>query len=181
MDRGLIPSRYAKALYLLAAEKGRDKAVYGAMCRLNEAFASEAELQKTLANPYVGVADKLELVKAAAGTEAGDMVADLVKLLEQNHRMEFLRDIALAYVAIYREEHHIYKVDITSAAPLQPAELKRIQTLVTNHLPQGATAEFSEKVNPDLIGGFSVSIDNELLDASVAADFKQLRLKLLSH
>ena len=182
MNQGLIPHRYAKALYLQAAEKGSDKEVYGAMNRLATAFAAEEGLLKALANPYVAPADKLSLVAAAAGVEGStSLVADLVKLLERNHRMEFLRDIALAYIKIYRKEHHIYRVDIASAMTLQPSELQRIQTLVNNHLPAGSTAEFTAAVNPELIGGFSVSIDNELLDATVASDFKQLRLKLLSH
>jgi len=183
MNRGLIPHRYAKALYLLAAEQGSDKEVYGAMNRLSAAFAAEEGLQKALANPYVAPADKLALVEAATVPEgkSSSLVIDLVKLLERNRRMEFLRDIALAYIKIYRKEHHIYKVEITSAMALQPSEIQRIQTLVHNHLPAGSTAEFTTAVNPELIGGFSVSIDNELLDASVASDFKQLRLKLLSH
>ncbi len=181
MNQGLIPRRYAKALYILAAEKGKDKEVYAAMSSLNSAFAGEEGLQKTLANPHVAADDKLALVNSVAGKEAPELVSDMVRLLEHNHRMEFLREIALAYVEIYREEHHIYKVDITSAMALQPDERKRIQTLVNKHLPAGSTAEFSEEVNPGLIGGFTVSIDNELLDVSVAADFKQLRLKLLSH
>ncbi|MCM1309598.1 MAG: ATP synthase F1 subunit delta [Bacteroides sp.] len=181
MNQGLIPRRYAKALYLLAAENGKDKEVYGAMNNLNAAFGSHNDMLKVLANPHVAFSDKLALAEAAAGEDAKTYVADLMKLLDRNHRLEFLREIALAYIAIYREEHHIYKVDITSAMELQPAELKRIQTLVNNHLPAGSTAEFTETVNPELIGGFSVSIDNELLDASIASDFKQLRLKLLSH
>lgn len=41
--------------------------------------------------------------------------------------------------------------------------------------------EYSERVDPELIGGFVVNIDNERLDASVSNEFKQLRLKLLSN
>lgn len=183
MDQGLIPRRYAKALYILASEQGKDADLYTAMNSLADAFGQSPDMQKAMANPYVDAADKLALVTAAsAGSpDAISIVSDLVKLLEKNRRMEYLREIALAYVEIYRRSHSIHKVDITSAAPLQPAELRRIQKLVSNHLPAGATAEFNEAVNPDLIGGFSIAIDNELLDATVAGDLKQLRLKLLSH
>ena len=40
--------------------------------------------------------------------------------------------------------------------------------------------EYNHRIDPDLIGGFVVNIDNEKLDASVANELKQLRLKLLS-
>ena len=39
--------------------------------------------------------------------------------------------------------------------------------------------EYVSRVDPDLIGGFTVSIDNERLDASVRNELKQLRLNLL--
>lgn len=179
MDQGLIPRRYAKALYLLAAEKGRAAEVYAAMQQLAAAFDSEPELQKTIANPHVDAADKEALVGSV--TSENPLIADMVRLLARNRRLELLRGVALGFVALYRAENHIYRVEITSAAPLQAPELKRIQNLVNNHLPANSTAEFSEAVDPTLIGGFKIAIDNELLDASVAGDFKQLRLKLLSH
>ena len=39
--------------------------------------------------------------------------------------------------------------------------------------------EYTYSTDPDLIGGFTVDIDNERLDASVKNELKQLRLKLL--
>ncbi len=39
--------------------------------------------------------------------------------------------------------------------------------------------EYTFRVDPDLIGGFTVDIDNERLDASVKNELKQLRLRLL--
>ena len=108
-------------------------------------------------------------------------MADFLKLLVVNKRLGVLRGIALAYIALYRTAHRIYSVSVTSAAPLAQAELDRIHTLVDKHLPDGATAEISQAVDPALIGGFTVAIDNERLDASVANELKQLRLKLLSN
>lgn len=179
MDQGLLPRRYAKALYLLAAEKGVAKEIYAAMLQLADTFAATPELQKAIANPHVGLSDKEALIASACG--GNELVADGVRLLAQNRRLYLLREVALSYIGLYRKENRIYRVDITSASPLQAPELCRIQNLVKNHLPAGAVAEFSEAVNPELIGGFTIAIDNQLLDASVASDLKQLRLKLLSH
>lgn len=183
MNQGLIPRRYAKALFMLASEQGADAPLYEAMCRLAAAFAAEPELQKAMANPHVSASDKQQLLASASGArdKSASLLADLAKLMEQNRRMEFVREVALAYIGIYRSSHKIYSVTITSAAPLEDAELRRIESLVKKHLPSDATAEFSQQVDSDLIGGFTVSIDNELLDASVANELKQLRLKLLSH
>ena len=39
--------------------------------------------------------------------------------------------------------------------------------------------EYSFKLDPSLIGGFSVKVGSEQLDASVRNELKQLKLKLL--
>lgn len=184
MDQGLLPRRYAKATLELADEKGTAADVYSALTALNAAFAAEPGLQKALENPHVAPAQKEGLVETALGgkdTPGAETVRDLVRLMERNHRLALLQQTALAYVGLYRAERKIFSVEITSAAPLEPSELQRIQTLVKNHLPAGSTAEFAEAVDPELIGGFTVKVGNDLLDASVANDLKQLRLKLLSH
>lgn len=181
MNQGLIPRRYAKALLMHASERKTDTVVYDAMQRLASAFASEPQLQRALANPAVTDADKVNLVMTASGSSDSADLKDFCQLLLRNHRIDCLRECALAYIRLYREAHRIYRVVITSAAPLQPAELNRIEALVKAHIPEGATADFDVCTNPDLIGGFTVSIDNELLDASVENELKQLRLKLLSH
>ncbi len=39
--------------------------------------------------------------------------------------------------------------------------------------------EYDFKIDPELIGGFTVNIGSERLDASIKNELKQLRLKLL--
>lgn len=81
---------------------------------------------------------------------------------------------------LYRSQHHIYLVTVTSAAPMAQAEEERLRKLILRHL-DGGTMEYHHRVDPSLIGGFTVTINNEKLDASVADELKQLRLKLLSN
>ena len=176
MNEGLVPRRYAKALYGFALEKGVQERVYTMMKSLVASFAANEGLQPTLANPYVGVADK-----TAASAEKTDAVyADFLKLLAENRRLDMARDIALAYIGIYRKANGIHEVRVTSAYPLKPAESARLKALVERHLGKNAVVEFSEAVNPELIGGFTVAVGNERLDASLSNELKQLRLNLSS-
>lgn len=181
MNQGLIPRRYAKALYKFALEKGADKRLYELTGNLVNAFLTQPALQEAVTNPFVTADDKTALLKTAAGAEKADNIfADFLNLLGQNNRIDFTRDIALAYRDIYREANKIYRVTVTSAAPLEPEGEKRLRDLIAPHL-NGGTMEYEAKVNPDLIGGFTVSINNDRLDASVANELKQLRLKLITN
>lgn len=180
MNKGLIPSRYAKALLATATERGVDARVYDMMRHLAAAFAVNPGLQQAVANPFIPAADKQRLLTTAAEAGVKDTVwADFLKLLAQNHRTDMARDIALAYLRLYRQERNIKVVTITSAAPMDVDEDKRLTSLIQRHIG-GATMELDHQVDPNLIGGFTVSINNEKLDASIANELKQLRLKLLS-
>lgn len=179
MNQGLIPNRYAKAICEFATEKGADEQMYHSMRALADAFAAEPALAATMANPFVSDADKIGLLRtAAAVTDKDTVYADTLKLLARNGRLDGIRDIALAYIKLYRERHGIKKVSVTSAAPLAPAEEERLKAMLAAHIG-GGTMEYESAVDPDLIGGFSVSIGNEKLDASLAGELKRLRLDLL--
>ena len=175
MNQGLIPSRYAKALYKFAVEKGKADRVYVLMKNLEAAFAAQPRLQEVMNNPYIAVDDKTRLLMTAAEAEKTDSCyVDFLKLLVENKRIDFSRGIALAYLDIYREENNIYLVRLITA------EIDKLHDLVKRHL-NGASMEFSRTVDPELIGGFVININSERLDASISNELKQLRLKLLSN
>ena len=81
-------------------------------------------------------------------------------------------------VDYYRDRRSIYPVAVTSASPLTPDESKRMQALVQRHIGPDASMEYTEKVDPALIGGFAIDIANERLDASALNRLEQMRLNL---
>ena len=179
MNEGLIPRRYAKALYKFALEKGQDKPMYGLMQSIVGAFASEATLYEVMANPFVADDDKVKLLHTASGADdSHTCFADFLKLLVENKRISAIRSIALAYLAIYRKANNIYLVEVVSASKMDSVEESRLKKVIESHL-NGGTMEYSSRVDENLIGGFVVTIDSERLDASVQNELKQLRLNLL--
>lgn len=184
MDQGLIPRRYAKALFKAGAERKVNSSLYDIMKALVAAFAAQPGLQEAVANPFVPAADKTALLTGAvrgASDNKGALATygDFLALLAENKRVDMARNIANAFVDLYRKENHIAKVEVVSAAPLDPALEQRLKGIIGKHL-NGGTMEYSSRVDPDLIGGFVVNVDSERLDASVRNELKQLRLNLIS-
>ena len=180
MDQGLKPRRYAKALYLAAQDRGADAKLYALMKSVADAFAAEPALAKAMQNPEVSDADKQRLILTAAGTTAADapLLADFIKLLCRNRRIALFHEAALAYRRIYRDEHKICRVEVVAAAQPAPQAEQRLKKLIEAHIGDH-TMEYSLRVDPSLIGGFVVNIDNSRLDASIKNELKQLRLNLL--
>ncbi len=182
MDQGLIPRRYAKALYAVGEERSDTATLYKVMQALTNAFVSTPGLADTIANPYVSDADKTALLSKAvygADEKPDSTYMDFLQLLRKNKRMALARDIARAYVDLYRKENAIYRIDICSAAPMAEPERERLQALISKHIGNG-TFEYNYTVDPALIGGFTVTVNSERRDASVSSQLKQLRLKLIN-
>lgn len=178
MDNGLIPHRYARALYKFAMEHGTSGAVYEEMKQVISSFQANPRLQKVLANPFVGDTEKYDLLKAAAGDKAENDYLGFVKLILEKRREEYALQMALAYRDIYRKANKISQVKITTAVSLPEAEMNKLRTLVSNSF-KDTKLEFSELVNPDIIGGFIIDVDDSRMDASLSNEIEQLRLNLL--
>ena len=87
--------------------------------------------------------------------------------------------MALAYGKRYRDINKISQVEIVTANELPAATIDKIKESVQTHL-KGRTIEYRQRVDSSLIGGFTVRVDGEVLDASMSNDLRKLRLKLLS-
>ncbi len=179
MNDGLIPNRYAKALFKLSIERGDTALVYDEMKRLDFAYAAETGLKKAVNNPFLPLSDKLKLLCTASGAQQGGASAKFMELVIKNNRVDFMRAIALAFMKQYREQNGIAKVEVVTATPLGDSEINDIIEVVKSQLG-GKTIELTKSVNPDLIGGFTVDVDSRVLDASVKNQLEKLRLKLLS-
>ena len=179
MNDGLIPQRYAKALYKFAIENGKSEVVYEEMKVVVSSFEANPDLLKVLANPYVGKDDKGNLLLAAAGDKMEEAYENFVKLILENKRECYAYHCALAYRQIYRKENNISQVEVVTAAKLGDDELNKICNLVQESY-KGKTLEFTYTINPDIIGGFIINVDSIRMDASISNEIEQLRLNLLS-
>lgn len=179
MISGLIPHRYALALYKYAMETGAVETIYGYMKSVVTACRDNAQLVTTLANPYVATEAKRKLMTAMAGARPDDTYLRFVKLVLDHKREEYFELMALAYRDIYREKNHISQVRISTAVKMSADEEKRIKDVVQKAYPE-SKFEYQIVVNPELIGGFVIDVDSTRLDASISGELEQLRQNLLT-
>lgn len=180
MNDGLIPNRYAKALYKFALEHGeQQQGVYNEMKQLEVSYAGSKALRAAVINPFIAVEEKEKVLLTAAGAKAGGSLDRFIVLVIKKNRVNFLRSMALAYIKLYRQESGIASVEIVTAASMPDDEINGIVDVVKKHLG-GKTLEMEVKVDDTLIGGFTVNVDGQVLDASVKNELKKLRLKLLN-
>ena len=177
MSDGLIPRRYAKALYKFAVENGDSQEIYELLKTLSFRYTAIDELKRAVLNPEISDEDKGAYMLKLVGGKPGSSLDKFLLLCVRNNRAEYLQKISLAYVDLYREANEIAHVDITTAVPMPDAEINAIIDIVKRRL--GAKKlEIHKHIDPELIGGFTVEINGLVLDASVKRELNELQLQL---
>ena len=87
-------------------------------------------------------------------------IEKLVQLLLRNGRLPYVKFILRSFVDLYRKENGIVEVRLTMASPSPGLEEKLRQ------------------VDPDLIGGFVLEVDDKQLNASAKSQLDKIRRKL---
>lgn len=176
MDRGLISTRYARSLLDYATETGQQKEVYESLKTLSEVFWKVPEIRVALTNSSIKKEKKKEILNTATGGNAPSSLDKMADLVFHNEREDLIQYIALRYVELYRERFNILHGKLVTAVPLDSNEnksfLKRIQKLVDEKL------ELDPVVEPDLIGGFVLHLDDFRWDASVAGELTRIKSHL---
>lgn len=181
MNDGLIPNRYAKALLKLASEHGTAADVYLQMKQLDVSYGTEPMLKKSVGNPFLPLDDKIALLMNSCGShgKSDDTLKKFFGLVIKKGRVEFVRLIALAFIKIYREINNIARVEIVTATKMPQEQIDQMVEVVKRQ-QAGKTLEIETRVDKALIGGFTINVASQVLDASIKKQLENLRLKLLS-
>ncbi|MDX2283540.1 MAG: ATP synthase F1 subunit delta [Bacteroidia bacterium] len=169
-----IGYRYAKSAYALAAERGEVAAVLADLAMIQETADQSPEFRNFLSSPVVSPAKKAGIMNTLfAARYTSQMTGDLVQMLVAKHREAYLLQMIAAFRHLYDEAHRIRRGVLTSASPL-PAG---VQASITRALEAktGDTYEIETRVDPALIGGFSLQLGDMLFDGSIAASLRKLK------
>lgn len=177
MNEGVIPGRYAMALYKYAVDKKATATLYRQAKSVEEAFVSHPELQAALENPVIKPAEKLALLTSVVKSGEDENYTNFVKLVIEKRREPFTREIFLKYQQIYRKKNNIAQVVVITAIQLPEDIIDKIKSLVLKKAEQ--EVEFVYRHDASIIGGFILKVDSMQLDASVARELKELRFKLI--
>jgi len=97
MNTGIIPMRYAKALYAFAKDVKAEEVLYSEMQNLAKCYTALPRFRTTLDNPVMSSADKLNLLQHAAGATPSDAYTRFIQLVLKHKRETLLQNMALMY------------------------------------------------------------------------------------
>ena len=177
MDNGRISVRYARALFQTAQEQGCENAVYDGLTRFAHNYLlAIAQFNEVLADPIVAQEEKVKLLEMAVGDPLHDTLKQFITFVAEQKREDKMFLIAMKYMEMYREKHNILSTQVTTATELTEESYEKIKAFIKQTFD--ADAEMEVHIDPSLIGGFILDIENTRMDASVAGQLNALKNKL---
>ncbi len=165
-------TKYAEALYELAAERGRTEAVGQQLERLQTAASDNPELIRLLGHPSIDGDDKLRVVMSALDGEPDKLVRDFVRLLLERGQPEVLVSAATAYQMAADERAGVIPARVETVVPLDPSQRQRLQAALARLA--GRQVRLEVEIRPELIGGVRVRLGDRLLDGSLKGRLQRM-------
>jgi F-type H+-transporting ATPase subunit delta len=165
-----IARPYAEAAFKLACERNALANWSAALERL-AAVAGSSVARSLIGNPKVTV----EQVSAVVADTAGQLdteQSNFVRVLAENDRLGVLPEISAAFETLRNAHEGVLDAHIASAFPLTDEQLSTIVATLADKY--GKQVKASVKVEPELIGGVSIRIGDEVIDASVRSKLAQM-------
>ncbi len=170
-----VASRYAKSILDLAIDQNSLEKVHEDMQAVQGLIKDSKDFAAFLKSPVVQYSKKQAILEKLLSGKVDTLTLKFILLLTGKQRETILSDIVDAFMEQYRILKHISVVRVTSAAPLTPAQMEALQRKIEASSVGFEHVEIQTKVDPSLIGGFIVELDNKILDGSVRHHLDNLR------
>lgn len=161
---------YAEAAFRYARDAGRLPDWSTALSRVAEVIAQD-EAREILAQPSLDANERSRLVSEVAGG-LDEAQRNFVSLLAQNERLAIVDEVVRLFDQLRDDHEGLVEAQITSAFPIDDVQVQAIVQTLTERF--GRRIKASVVVEPDLIGGVSIRMGDEVIDASVRGKLSQL-------
>jgi F-type H+-transporting ATPase subunit delta len=166
---------YARALFEAAMENGVLDPIQEQLSIWADALGENKQLQTFFFSPRFSSTEKKDAIRKII--DGGDeRFLNFLELLAERHRLPATFRIRRAFDELWREEHKLLPVEVTSAVQLDEALVSSIGERIETQT--GRRIELTSRVDPDIIGGLVLRVGNKVLDASIHGRLERLRRQI---
>jgi len=169
----ILARRYAKALFSLGKEDGKNEQYSEVLSAIAELYKDET-VENALVNPLYPVEARLKVMaKIGELAKADAIMARFLALLVEKKRADILPDIAAEMRIMVDQEQNISHGSVVSAIELDDALKGKIQQALEKITGNKVILETS--VDPSIIGGVIAKVGDLVLDGSIKTQLNGLK------
>lgn len=168
-----IAQPYAEALVELGQKSHQLPSITKDVLTVSEVLSSSKTLRTFLASPIINTKLKKNVIDEILTTQIGDITANFLSVLIDRNRITlFDRIVEKFLISTYKLEsitvvHLISAVDFTNEQ--QHALINKLK-LIT----QSKEIKLIAKIDPNLIGGFTLQIKSKIIDTSLLGQLQKM-------
>ena len=168
---------YAQAIVEAADRQQCREAVIEELTQLvTEVLPRVDNLIAVLESPRVSVADKASIVNSTLAGKVSTTTLNVMLVLAQHDRLSILPEIVAAVRREVDRREGRHQAVLTTASPIEPNTQTELLRSIEQSLGVSLAATFA--VNPDLLGGLVVRVEDTVYDHSVATSLVSLAERL---
>lgn len=167
-----ISVRYAKALFEFAKEREVIEEVYGDMNIINKTYISSPDFALAMRSPIIRPDKKISIFSEIFKNTIHEISLSFLKIIFKKSRELYIHDIVYQFIKLYKDHHNIKEVIVISASALPESIKEKLIEQLSAQLK--STIEIKEHIDPSLIGGLIIKVDDQLIDNSVSGQIKKL-------
>jgi F-type H+-transporting ATPase subunit delta len=173
MSVAKIAEPYAEALLELATTNSSLKETTNDINIVSQFLANSSDLKKFLGNPLITREAKKNVLKDVLEEQISASSLKFLMLLVDRGRVAFLDKIAQKFLELSYKKDAIEIAKVTSSIALSAQQQKDLAEKL-KVLTGAKQIKLALRVDPKLIGGFTVEIGSKLIDTSVRGQLKKI-------
>jgi F-type H+-transporting ATPase subunit delta len=177
MNISAIRVRYAKAFFSLAKEKKMMETLKTDIEKVFDVCNHSSDFILLLESPVVSTSKKAELIIKIFKGEVNPLTLNFLLLITNNKREVYIPGICRNFLVLIRKDQNIKSAVLITASEINTKTIDKIRTLMEKELD--AKVELSSQIEPEIIGGLILRIDDKQYDASVTTQLRKIKQDLL--
>jgi F-type H+-transporting ATPase subunit delta len=176
MNDSKISVRYSRALFQSALEKKNIDKVNQDMIFISE-ICKNPETKEFLLSPIIIPSKKSSIFHKMLEGNVEKITLSLIDLMVNNGRESFLPAVARNFIHETLKYKGITESVLTTAVKVDAKVKKQMTELISE--VYSTKVELVEKIDPEIIGGFILRIDDNYIDASIRNKLRKIKKELL--
>ena len=168
-----VAEPYAEALLGLAKANDTLKETTNDMNIVLQFLANSSDLKTFLANPIVTREAKKNIVKDILGEQIASNTLKFLLLLIDRNRIALLDGIAQKYLELSYKQESIEVAKVISSVKLSGQQQQNLAEKLKT-ITGAKQIKLALKVDPNLIGGFTVEIGSQYIDTSIRGQLRKI-------
>lgn len=177
MSYSAIRVRYAKAFFTLAKEKNMLEQLKTDIQGIFDICNHSDDFVHLLESPVVTTTKKSDLITKIFKGQINPLTINFLLLIVGNKREVHIPGICRNFLELTRKDQNIKSAVMITATEISTVTVEKIRELIANELD--ATIELSSQVDPGIIGGLILRIDDKQYDSSVNTQLRKIKQTLL--